>query len=163
MANRALFQNKPTASAKAQTPSISNQAGAPAYAFEPKHALAQLAVTGCMNQTFYASAEAQLSEVIARCLEVPSEFVAKTAVYGRESGNMKDMPALLMAYLAAFDGALCEAVFERVIDNGKVIESKAYRANHQCYQSAKRKRQFPTDLPATEVHESAPSKKYCNT
>ena len=122
MANRALFQTK-SASAKAQTPKVSNQAGAPAYAFEPKHALAQLAVTGCMNQTFYASAEAQLSEVIARCLEVPSEFVAKTAVYGRESGNMKDMPALLMAYLAAFDGALCEAVFERVIDNGKMLRN----------------------------------------
>jgi 60 kDa SS-A/Ro ribonucleoprotein len=123
MANRALFQTGAFASAKSQTPNIRNQAGAPAYAFEPKHALAQLAITGCINQTFYASAEAQLSEVIARCLEVPSEFVAKTAIYARESGNMKDMPALLVAYLAAFDGALCEAVFERVIDNGKMLRN----------------------------------------
>ena len=123
MANRALFQTNVIASTKVLAPNIRNQAGAPAYAFEPKHALAQLAITGCMNQTFYASAEAQLSEVIARCLEVPSEFVAKTAIYARESGNMKDMPALLVAYLAAFDGALCEAVFERVIDNGKMLRN----------------------------------------
>ncbi len=123
MANRALFQSNVIAPAKAAAANIINQAGAPAYGFEPKHALAQLAVTGCLNQTFYASAETQLSEVIARCLEVPSEFVAKTAIYARESGNMKDMPALLMAYLAAFDGALCESVFERVIDNGKMLRN----------------------------------------
>lgn len=123
MANRALFQSKVRTSAKTQTPNVSNQAGARAYAFEPEHALAQLAVTGCLNQTFYADAQAQLSDVIARCLEVPSVFVAKTAIYARESGNMKDMPALLMAYLAAFDGAMCEAVFERVVDNGKMLRN----------------------------------------
>ena len=122
MANRSLFQTRAIAPGKV-SPSIINQAGAPAFAFEPKHALAQLAVTGCMNQTFYASAEAQLSEVIAHCLEVPSEFVAKTAVYAREHGHMKDMPALLVAYLAAFDGALCEQVFDRVIDNGKMLRN----------------------------------------
>ena len=122
MANRSLFQTRAIAPGKV-SPSIINQAGAPAFAFEPKHALAQLAVTGCMNQTFYASAEAQLSEVIAHCLDVPSQFVAKTAVYAREHGHMKDMPALLVAYLAAFDGALCEQVFDRVIDNGKMLRN----------------------------------------
>lgn len=121
MANRALFQTRPSASF--QTSMALNHAGAPAYAFEPKHALAQLAVTGCLNQTFYASAEAQLSEVVARCLDVPSEFVAKTAIYAREHGNMKDVPALLLAYLAAFDGAMCELVFDRVIDNGKMLRN----------------------------------------
>lgn len=123
MANRALFQTRSVAAAQTRAPMIQNQAGAPAYGFEPKHALAQLAVTGCMNQTFYASAEAQLRQVITHCLDVPSEFVAKTAIYARESGNMKDMPALLLAYLAAFDGALCEAVFDRVVDNGKMLRN----------------------------------------
>ncbi len=121
MANRALFQTQPSMQRLAAN--TINQAGARAYAFAPKHALAQLAITGCMNQTFYASAEAQLSEVIARCLEVPSAYVAQTAIYARQSGNMKDMPALLMAYLAAFDGALCEQIFPRVIDNGKMLRN----------------------------------------
>lgn len=124
MANASLFQTRAITTAKT-LPNINNQAGAPAFAFEPKHALAQMAVTGCMHQTFYASAEAQLSEVIAHCLDVPTQFVAKTALYAREHGNMKDMPALLMAYLAAFDGALCETVFDRVIDNGKMLRNFA--------------------------------------
>jgi 60 kDa SS-A/Ro ribonucleoprotein len=120
MANRALFQTQPSALPSSM---VRNQAGAPAYAFSHQHALAQLAITGCLNQTYYASAETQLSEVIARCMDVPAEFVAKTAIYARQFGNMKDMPALLVAYLASFDGALCEAVFEQVIDNGKMLRN----------------------------------------
>ena len=34
-----------------------NEELAPAYALEPKHALAQYVAPGCMNHTFYASAE----------------------------------------------------------------------------------------------------------
>jgi 60 kDa SS-A/Ro ribonucleoprotein len=118
MANRALFQNQVLPAANAR-----NQAGAPAYAFDAEHALAQLAVTGCLNQTYYASAQTQLAEIIARCMEVSAEFVAKTAVYARQFGNIKDMPALLVAFLASFDGAACEQVFERVIDNGKMLRN----------------------------------------
>ncbi|HYE85334.1 MAG TPA: TROVE domain-containing protein, partial [Vicinamibacterales bacterium] len=119
MANRMLFATH-GATALAATDTL-NYEGAPAYAFSPKHALAQLALTGCLNATFYADAEAQLDEIIARCFEVPAEFVAKTALYARRHGHMKDVPALLCAYLAAFDGALLERVFERVIDNGKML------------------------------------------
>ena len=35
-----------------------NAEQAPAYAFTPRHRLAQLAATGCLGQTFYANAEA---------------------------------------------------------------------------------------------------------
>jgi 60 kDa SS-A/Ro ribonucleoprotein len=120
MANRALFQ-----SARQATPATNavNYAGAPAYALAPKHALVQLAVTGCINQTFYASAEAQLAEIIKRCFEVPAEFVAQVAIYARQNSHIKDVPALLMAYLAAFDGAICEKAFDRVIDNGKMLRN----------------------------------------
>ncbi|MDR3351779.1 MAG: hypothetical protein LBO00_01920, partial [Zoogloeaceae bacterium] len=37
-----------------------NAEHAAAYAFTPRHQLAQLAATGCLNQTFYANAESQL-------------------------------------------------------------------------------------------------------
>ncbi len=42
-----------------------NAQRAPAYALTPRHRLAQLAATGCLGQTFYASAEAQLDAVLA--------------------------------------------------------------------------------------------------
>ncbi|MDR1934065.1 MAG: RNA-binding protein, partial [Candidatus Accumulibacter sp.] len=37
-----------------------NEAGGAAYALGPRHQLAQLAATGCLNRTFYADAETQL-------------------------------------------------------------------------------------------------------
>lgn len=104
-------------------PLTTNQAGVPAYGFGPKQALAQLAMTGCLNSTFYSSAEAQLSELLKRCFEVDPDFVAKTALYARKHGYMKDTPALLMAWLASFAGELDEQVFPRVIDNGSMLRN----------------------------------------
>lgn len=121
MANQNLFATR-GATALAATHAI-NHAGAPAYALSPRAALAQLAVTGCLNATYYADAEAQLDEVLARCFEVDAAFVAKTALYARRYGRMKDTPALLCAYLAAFDGPMLEKVFARVIDNGKMLRN----------------------------------------
>ena len=37
---------------------VRNQEHAPAYALSARHQLAQLAATGCLNQTFYANAQA---------------------------------------------------------------------------------------------------------
>ncbi len=100
-----------------------NEERAPAYALSAKHALAQLAATGCMNRTFYASAEDQLAKVIELCAQVDAEFIAKTAVFARERGFMKDMPALLCAVLSVRDRALLQQVFPRVIDNGKMLRN----------------------------------------
>lgn len=100
-----------------------NRAGAPAYAYTPKHRLAQLAVTGCLNDTFYAGAEVQLADVLALAGPVDAEFVAKTAVYARERAHMKDMPALLVALLTVKDPDLAVRVFGRVIDNGRMLRS----------------------------------------
>ena len=100
-----------------------NAEQAPAYAFTPRHRLAQLAATGCLGQTFYANAEAQLDAVLALAKELDAAFVAKTALYAREAGFMKDMPALLAATLAARDVALLGQVFGRVIDNGKMVRN----------------------------------------
>ena len=100
-----------------------NAEQAPAYAFTPRHRLAQLAATGCLGQTFYADAEAQLDAVLALAKEVDAAFVAKTALYAREAGFMKDMPALLAATLAARDVALLGQVFGRVIDTGKMLRN----------------------------------------
>ena len=100
-----------------------NASQAPAYAYTPRHQLAQLAATGCLGHTFHASAEAQLDAVLALAAQVEPAFVAKTAVYARQSGHMKDMPALLAATLAVRDVALLAQVFGRVVDNGKMLRS----------------------------------------
>ncbi len=100
-----------------------NHAGGRAYEFTPKHALAQYAVTGSFNSTFYANAEDQITKVVELCGKVDAEFIAKLAVFARERGYMKDMPAFLAAMLSVKDKALLEKVFPRVINNGKMLRN----------------------------------------
>ena len=100
-----------------------NEERAPAYALSPKHQLAQYAATGCLNTTFYASADEQLGKVLELCAGVDAEFIAKTAVFCRERGYMKDMPALLCAVLSVKDRELLNTVFSRVIDNAKMLRN----------------------------------------
>jgi 60 kDa SS-A/Ro ribonucleoprotein len=100
-----------------------NEERAPAYALSPKHQLAQYAATGCLNKTFYASADEQLAKVLELCADIDAEFIAKTAVFCRERGFMKDMPALLCAVLSVKDRELLNVVFTRVIDNAKMLRN----------------------------------------
>ncbi|MFT3819753.1 MAG: TROVE domain-containing protein [Rubrivivax sp.] len=100
-----------------------NHEQAPAYALSPKHQLAQLAATGCLNQTFYAHADAQLQAVAELAAQVEPAFVAKTAVHARQAGFMKDMPVLLAALLAVRDVAVLAPVFGRIVDNGKTLRA----------------------------------------
>ncbi len=100
-----------------------NEAGGTAYKLIPKAALANYAATGCFNHTFYADAGEQLEKVLTLAKECDAEFIAKTAVYAREKGFMKDMPALLVAVLSTKDKVLFEKVFPRVIDNGKMLRN----------------------------------------
>ena len=121
MVNTQLFQSQRGAILPAALDT--NNELAPAYAFSPRHQLAQLAATGCLRQTFYAQAQDQLDRVMALAAEVDPAFVARTAVYARESGHMKDMPALLAAILAVRDLELLAQVFPRVIDSGKMLRN----------------------------------------
>ena len=120
MANKSLF-----ASARKGVPQTNarNHEGAPAYAMKPRHALAQFAVTGTLNRTFYATAEAQLADVLRAASEVDAAFIAKTAVYARERGTMKDIPALLVALLSTLETETFAPTFRRVIDNGKMLRN----------------------------------------
>jgi 60 kDa SS-A/Ro ribonucleoprotein len=121
MANKTLF--KSIVGKLLPATDAVNEEQAPAYALAPKHALAQYVATGCMNHTFYASAEEQLAKVLELCAEVDAEFIAKTALFCREHGYMKDMPALLCAVLSVRDRALLAQVFPRVVDNGKMLRN----------------------------------------
>jgi len=101
----------------------SNYHRTPAYKLSSKHALAQLAVTGCFTQTYYTNPEDQLQRVLGLVKEVEPEFVGKLAVYARQSGFMKDMPAALVVYLTTVDAAVARKVFPKVIDNGKMLRN----------------------------------------
>jgi 60 kDa SS-A/Ro ribonucleoprotein len=100
-----------------------NEEGRPAYAFSAKHALAQYAATGCLNSTFYASGEEQLDRVLQLCGKVDPEFIAQTALYARQKGFMKDLPALLCAVLSVRSPGLLAEVFDRVIDSPKMLRN----------------------------------------
>ena len=117
MANFNIFSSKKT--------DTRNEAGGRAYTLSPKQQLAQLSATGCFNDTFYASAETQLEQILNIAQKVEPLFIAKTAIYARERGYMKDMPALLLAMLAERDVALCAQIFNQVIDNGKMLRNFA--------------------------------------
>src|ERR1017187_5941719 len=121
MANKTLFQS--LRGALLPKTDATNEAGGPAYTLSPKHTLAQYAATGCLNSTYYASADDQLQKVLSLAREVDAEFIAKTAVYAREKGFMKDIPAVLCAALSVKDAQLLRSVFDRVINDGKMLRN----------------------------------------
>ena len=120
MANKNLFAriiNYPPAAS-------TNEAGGVAYKLDAKHALAQLAATGCFNGVFYAQASQQLDALKQLVDQVDdNEYLAKLAVYARERAFMKDMPAALLVVLSTHDTKLMHQVFDRVVDNGRVLRT----------------------------------------
>ena len=122
MANTTLFQSVKTRLTAADT---RNEAGGIAYTLTPKQQLAQLAATGCLNSTYYADAQDQLEQVLELAKNLNAEFIAKTAVYARQKGFMKDMPALLLAVLAQKDVNMLARAFDQVADNGKMLRNFA--------------------------------------
>ncbi|MGA2258283.1 MAG: TROVE domain-containing protein [Thermoguttaceae bacterium] len=121
MANKSLFASLKSRFVRADT---KNEAGGVAYALAPKHALAQLAATGCFNGTFYAAADEQLATVKTLIDQVADNaFLAKLAVYSRQRAMMKDMPVALLVALSKRDPTLFRKAFDRVVDNGRTLRT----------------------------------------
>jgi 60 kDa SS-A/Ro ribonucleoprotein len=121
MANKSVFASirgrlLPKAGAK-------NAHAAPAYAYSDAHALAQVAVTGTFGGMFYQDAQDELEYVVLAADAVEPRFLAQAAIYARQNGYMKDMPAVLLAVLARRDPVLFRAAFGRVVDNGKMLRT----------------------------------------
>jgi len=125
MANRALFKGAP--GAKPRPADKVNEAGGHAYDPGAKHSLAQYAMTGTFSDAFYTTAEEQLATVLELSTKVDSEYIAKLAVYARDKGQMKDMPAFLCAVLAARKDPearqLLAQVFPKVMTNTKMLRN----------------------------------------
>ncbi len=121
MANKSLFASLTSRLPRANAV---NEAGGRAYKLEPKHALAQVAATGTFGNAFYNTAETQLDEVLKLINEVDdNQYLAKLALYAREKAFMKDMPAALLVALSVRDTELMHRVFDRVVDNGRVLRT----------------------------------------
>ena len=121
MANKSLFASLTNRLPRANAV---NEAGGPAYRLEPKHALAQIAATGTFGNAFYSTAETQLNEVLKLIDEVDNNvYLAKLALYAREKAFLKDMPAALLVALSVRDAELMHRVFDRVVDNGRVLRT----------------------------------------
>ena len=127
MASKNLFSNKGNSN-KFSTKVVRkvdtvNLAGGTAYKLSDKAALAQYAMTGCLNGTYYASDKDQLKNLLSMAAKADTEFLAKLAVYSRQEGLMKDMPAVLAAIVAGRDSATLEKIFTRVVDNPKMARN----------------------------------------
>jgi 60 kDa SS-A/Ro ribonucleoprotein len=121
MANKSLFASLTNRLPRANAV---NEAGGLAYKLEPKHALAQVAATGTFGNAVYSTAETQLAEVLKLIDEVDdNQYLAKLALYAREKAFMKDMPAALLVALSVRDTELMHRVFDRVVDNGRVLRT----------------------------------------
>lgn len=121
MANKSIFGS--LAGKLPKVTNATNEAGSKAYQLSATAALAQYAITGCINDTFYASADTQLETVLRLLNKVEPRNIAKIAVYARQEGYMKDMPALLVAYLAATGADEFAPTFAEVIDNGRMLRN----------------------------------------
>ncbi len=119
MANKTLFGT----GRGARAADALNQAGGAAYQLEDARALAQLAVTGTLSDTFYMNAETHLEDVLKIARRVDPQIMAKTAIWARREGHMKDMPALLTAVLSVRAPELFPSVFTQVIDNGRMLRT----------------------------------------
>lgn len=121
--NRQVFGTRRGAMAPAAN--AVNEAGGRAYQREPKVELAQLAATGCFGNTFYITAEVQLDRILALCTKIAEaegeQFIAQCAVYAHQRGLMKDTPAVMLAWLAAQESDLVEAIWPRIITNGRML------------------------------------------
>jgi len=121
MANTQLFSA--TRGRLLPTADAINEAGGTAYVLPARERLTQYLMTGTLNGTFYAAAQSQLDAILGLADELDAEFLAKAAIYARSRGHMKDAPALIAAVLTRKDSALAKIVFEKVVDNGKMLRN----------------------------------------
>lgn len=101
---------------------VLNKAGGKAYLKSDKEALAAYCATATFNNTFYATGKENLDLVKGLLDKVDAKFAAQCAVYSRKNARMKDIPAYILAYLAAKGEVdLLKSIFPVVVDNVKIL------------------------------------------
>lgn len=115
--NKELFcqPNKKIATAR-------NNAGGKAYEKSNEQILATYAFTSVLGNTYYTTGEDQLNTLKSVLPNTDPSFIAKLAVCAKKEGLMRDMPAILVAYLICnnwhvSNRAAAHSIFNQVIDN----------------------------------------------
>lgn len=126
MANKKIFGAK-SVKARAVKADTKNSAGGRAFKQSAENSLAQYAATGMLGGGFYHKAQDQLEAVLQLANQVSPEFLAKVAIFSRQQGYLKDMPALLLAILTVTDKTedkrYFKAAFKGVVTNGKMLRN----------------------------------------
>ena len=103
---------------------VKNRAGGNSVELTNKETLAKYVTTCTFNDTYYASGEKLLDEIKSVIDSITDNvYIAKCAVYSRETDGLKDMPAYLLNVLYDRDKGLFENVFPRVIDSGRMLRT----------------------------------------
>lgn len=124
MVSKTIFKTKTKAAKKCTPPKANavNLAGGKSYSLTDEAALCQYVATGTFNGTYYASGDQHLKTIEGLVANVSPELIAKAAVYGFEKARMKDLPAYLLAVLAARGELdLLRKAFPRVVKNVKML------------------------------------------
>lgn len=107
---------------------VANNAGGMGYQLTAKEELAKIACTGVIGGNyFYASGDqiTKRAEELVRILLTMGEgdFVSKVAIYARQGGYMKDLPAFILGHLLDEEGykAQFRTAFPLVVDNARML------------------------------------------
>lgn len=123
MASKQLFGSSNNVYTRGPLPDATNEAGGKAFSVNDEAALAKMSLTGTLGNTFYINAETQLDKVLSLADKVSPKFLAQTAIFARQKGFMKDIPALLLAKLASRESVFFKSAFPRVCDNAKMVRN----------------------------------------
>jgi 60 kDa SS-A/Ro ribonucleoprotein len=103
-----------------------NPAGGAAFAYGPKHRLAQLLMTGTGFDSFYQGGNEQLAALVDTVRQLnDAEYLAKAVVAGATLGFMKDLPLCGLVLLSKEDkqGDLFRAAFQKVVWDGRRLRT----------------------------------------
>ena len=101
-----------------QTADTVNAENFPAWRPAVKNALDQLAMTGALGNSFYASKKEVAKEALELLKQADAEDLAQAIVKGRNEGFIRTFPILGLVELSRKDPALFKQVFDQVILTG---------------------------------------------
>ena len=101
-----------------QTADTVNAENFPAWRQTVKAALDQLAMTGTLGNSFYASAKELSEDALTMLNQAEAEDLAQAIVKGRNEGFIRTVPILGLVVLSQKDPALFKQVFGQVILTG---------------------------------------------
>ena len=123
MANKKLFGTQVARQMAIPVADAQTHHNTPAYSLDAFHGLCQLACTGTMHDTYYAGGGDQMDQMIQLSAKVRDDQLAKLAIYARQKGLMKDMPAVCLLLLSKRNTEMFHLIFDRVITNGKMMRT----------------------------------------